>query len=145
MKNRKNNWKAFLIGVLVVTVGFLVVGVVQGKTMEEMREYIGIYIISVVYFGVAFILFNKQLNKDKKLDLEEKERKMKRDIEDVRLIILVIASVFLICLASKSVKGVIVCVSFIVALGIIEVGLYIGHQNLKKDIMLINEKLKENK
>ena len=142
-ENKKLYVKALLLGILAGTVGFLAVNVIQGNSLEEMKKYVSIYIITVVYFGISFVYLISKLKKEKALNIEEKERKVKRNIEDTLLVILVIAAAFLICLASQNEMGIKICISFIVVLGIIEIGLYMAHQNLKKDIKLINERLKE--
>ncbi len=107
---------------------------------NENMQLIVIIIVSIILGLTIGIKVTKRI---KSLQIEKKQNIVENQITTIPGIIAMIIAILVICIIFKSTVGVIISLSFIGALLLWELGAFLAYKTLKKDIELINQKLKE--
>lgn len=136
------NLSIFILLCIVWFVLWLGFGFILYKIFGENEniQLIVIIIISIIVGLSIGIICTKRI---KKLKIEKKQNMMENQIATITGIIALSITTLVICVIFKSKVGVIISSSFIGVLTLWELGVFLAYKSLKRDIDLINKKLKE--
>ncbi len=107
---------------------------------NENMQLIVIIIVSIILGLTIGIKVTKRI---KSLQIEKKQNIIENQIATITGIIAMAIAILVICIIFKSTVGIIISLSFIGALLLWELGAVLAYKSLKRDIELINQKLKE--
>lgn len=107
---------------------------------NENMQLIVIIIASII---VGLFIGIKALKKIKSLQIEKKQNLIENQIATITGIILMTTIILVICIIFKSTAGIVISLSFIGVFLLWELGAFLAYKSLKKEIEVINQKLKE--
>ncbi len=107
------------------------------------NENIQLIIIIIVSVILGLTIGIKATKKVKNLQIEKKQNMIENQIATITGIITVIIAILVICIIFKYRIGIIISIGLIIALLLWQLGAFLAYKSLKKDIELINKKLKE--
>lgn len=107
------------------------------------NENIQLTVIIIVSIILGLTIGIKCARRNKSLQIEKKQNILENQIATITGIITMIIVILITCIILKSKVGIIISLSFIGALLLWELGAFLAYKSLKKDIELINQKLKE--
>ncbi len=136
------NLSIFILLCIVWFVLWLGFGFILYKILGE-NENMQLIVIIIVSIILGLTIGIKGTKRVKSLQIEKKQSMIENQIATITGIIAMIIAILVICIILKSTVGVIISLSFIGALLLWELGAFLAYKTLKKDIELINQKLKE--
>ncbi len=136
------NLSIFILLCIVWFALWLGFGFILYKLFGE-NENIQLMVIIIVSIILGLTIGIKVTKRVKSLQIEKKQNIVENQLTTITGIIVMTIAILVICIIYKSKVGVIISFGFIGALVLWELGAFLAYKSLKKDIELINKKLKE--
>lgn len=142
VKKVLKNLSIFILLCIIWFALWLGFGFVLYKIFGE-NDNIQLMVIIIVSAILGLTIGIKVTKRVKNLQVEKKQNIIENQIATITGIIVMIITILVICIIFKSKIGIIISLGFIGALLLWGLGAFLASKSLKKDIELINQKLKE--
>lgn len=139
----KNILKGLCLSTNIVLVSTLLGGILSGDITSENIEGIVMYVILILWIGLFIGVGLTITERNKNIDFHKRQKILKNSSKILLSFILIFVIIFIVSIVKKYMLGIVMSILFITTLGLWLLGSILGYAFLKKDIELINQKLKE--